>query len=664
MIAIQKIAILSALIYSSLHGYEIEDPPGDRHFGIIYVKRIHSARVFCNYKLLQYNIEIERFTNLRVELSNFVELLREICASTRFSTICTHVTDEIDLFASELERKYRLIESANVESLHSYRKKRNTDAVIDILKKSISITDIGYSDLRQSIEEIRIFISNIEKGQNKNLHYVDYINFNSLAQLALTTIKRHVKYYDLILDVHINSNYKALIDLISIDLVRNELKNLKTKMKAEPCDLVYGVKLIDVVNTLKTSSMKTKIIRNNLSVSFKIPTFFSESYDLVQAIPIPYEQKNATYISQVRIPYYLIRVENSTNETYSFPMTEEEKMNCKHTPGYLLCYPNRYVQITKALEQEPDNFFLPDVQPCRTGKEINSQPISYACHPVETIHTNQVIQLTRTTYYVYITKPTRVRLSCDKTGENILFIKPQVIYHLEDDCSITMDDGNLPKRKNGHMPSLFQNFHVFPIYSVEDKELIGKEPMRLDQESRMRNVQPDFTHIQEQLAQIPRTQIVQKIIDHPELIAISFSLIMIFLMITWATMIYLWQSNRNKLENLESKIPIKSEKITPILPELKCQFNFNDAYLPPKQKKVKFPSSTYDVPKTPARKALLNERFEIEDLDEIVTFDSIVTSCPNILNLNNTPQSIVTEIEPRDLLPTVQYATIIKNQQL
>lgn len=660
MLILRLTSFLWILIQLPIHGYELEDPPSNKQFGIIYVKRIQSAKVFCTYKLLQYNIEIDKFTKLRIELSNFVELLREICTMTRFNSICTHMTDEIDAFAGDLERKYRLIESANVESAYSYRKKRDTDELYSILKKTIATADNGYSDLRQSIEEIRLFLSMLEKGENKLLNYVDYINFNSLAQLALTVIKRHIKNYDLILDILINSNYKALIDLISIDMIRNEIKNLKNKMKGDPCELVYDLKLIDIVNILKMSSMKSKVIRNNFSISFKIPTFLKDYYDLIQAIPIPYEQNGGTYFSQVRMPYYLININKETNETYSIPMTTEEKINCQQVPGRLLCFPKQYIQISKALDREPDYFFLPDVQLCRNNPGQKPHPIAYNCHPIRAMHMNQIIQLTRTTYYVYIVKPTKTRFSCSKGAktDNQLLIKSQIIYHLDDDCSITLEDGNLPKRKDSHLPSLFQDFHIQSPYVIENENLIGKEPIILGNGNRMRNIQPDFAHIQEQMEHLPKIQFAQKIADNPELIAISFSIITILLMITWAIMLYLWQINHDRLNKL-GKINETIENLTPILPELNCRFNFNEPYLPPK-KRVKFPSGTYDIPKTPAKRALLNDEPETSPFEEIIELDSFINTNAEI---SNTHQPFHSILIPQNVIPTVQYATVLKKQQ-
>lgn len=669
MFLLRITSLACILIQLLINGYELEDPPSNKNFGIIYVKRIQSARVFCTYKLLQYNVEIERFTKLRVELSNFVETLREICSMTRFRTICTYMTEEIDVLAGDLERKHRLIESASTESPHSYRKKRNVDELYDVIKKTISITDNGYSDLRQSIEEIRLFIRTLEKGENKLLNYIDYINFNSLAQLAITITKRHIKYYDLILDIHINSNYKALIDLISIDLVRNELKNLKNKMKGESCELIYDLKLIDIVNILKVSSMRSKIVRNNLSVSFKIPTFFKELYDLIQAISIPYEHNGGTYFSQVRTPYYLININRDTNETYSIPMSTEEKINCKHAPDNLLCFPTRYIQISKAPEKEPDYFFLPDVQSCRNNNEQKKTiPIAYNCHPMRAAHMNQIIQLTRETYYIYIIKPTKARFSCTKSVEvnNQILIKPQVIYHLEDDCSITLEDGNLPKRKDVQMPSLYQDFHIREQHVIENENLIGKESIVVGNSNRMRNIQPEFAHIQEQMEHLPKIRLVQEISYHPELIAISFSIIIIFLMITWAVMMYLWQINRNKLNELENinktieNLHDSIDRMTPTLPEMNCHFNFNEPQLPPKRR-VRFASSTYDVPKSIAKTIQSIDEIEIDPLEEIIEIDSIIN--PNNDIASNTHLSFNPPLIPQSMMPTVQYATIIKNHQ-
>lgn len=177
---------------------------------------------------------------------------------------------------------------------------------------------------------------------------------------------------------------------------------------------------------------------------------------------------------------------------------------------------------------------------------------------------------------------------------------------------------------------------------IEDEDLIKKEPSSAGSPNRMRDLQPEYSNLYEEIEKIQTgPRIVRKVLESHESIII-FTIISLIIVITWLIMIFCSIKINREFSKLKEGKKVETPSPITLRPELNCQFNFNEPSvptIPPKTiKRVRFPSGTYDVPRSPACK--LNENKE--EIIEIETFCTGTTST----------------IIP----PTVQYATIIKNK--
>lgn len=227
-----------------------------------------------------------------------------------------------------IDNKHKIIESTNIESVHSYRKKRDLDEIPKIITKSITLSDYSYSDLKQGLEEMRSLYGFIEKSQNKRLTQIDYTNFNSLTTLVILKIKKQLTFLKLILDVTLNPNNNALTDLISLEVLKAEFEIIEKTAQKEHCHIPINLRLIEIAKYLRICKTKTELAGKTLYITLKIPTFYTANYELIKPIPIPFTRVKTSYTITPNSPYYINYMEEDSNSTFSIPLSVEDKLNC------------------------------------------------------------------------------------------------------------------------------------------------------------------------------------------------------------------------------------------------------------------------------------------------------------------------------------------------
>lgn len=254
------------------------------------------------------------------------------------------------------------------------------------------------------------------RNQNRMANHLDYINFDSLTQLTILNLKNHLRLYETILDILMNTNYKKLTDLIPIEKLKLEFQNIQRQASEENCMIPINLDYLNMAQLLLISTISTKRMGNHLMIKITIPTVYQSEFDLLEAIPISSEYQNATYeiipIAQFCL-IYIDKTEEFQNVYYS-PLNLQDKTRCiTLAEGISLCYPDKAMQVTQfntTLEFKPSHyFFLPDLEACdvrnRNFYEHMNHNSNY-CNVRRVRHTNQkplyITPVNQCSYRIYI----------------------------------------------------------------------------------------------------------------------------------------------------------------------------------------------------------------------------------------------------------------------
>lgn len=137
--------------------------------------------MLCRFRTIEYNIEIENIPKLTADFGKIITLLSNLCEKSSFNKTCQYVIDELNYLMTAFKNKYMLMESANVESAHNFRKKRE---ILDVIRKSITLSDYAYSDLKQSTEQLTKVVQQILSQQNKTTNFITQTEFSAIALLT------------------------------------------------------------------------------------------------------------------------------------------------------------------------------------------------------------------------------------------------------------------------------------------------------------------------------------------------------------------------------------------------------------------------------------------------------------------------------------------------
>lgn len=168
-------------------------------------------------------------------------------------------------------------------------------------------------------------------------------------------------------------------------------------------------------------------------------------------------------------------------------------------------------------------------------------------------------------------------------------------------------------------------------YRLEENDLIGKGMIKTGITNQMRNLQPEFNHLYNELEQQTHNpKNISKITGNRELI-LAFASLLSLIILTWSLALYCHLKLRLKLQEMkEIQDPELPCQPPPPMPELSCKFNFLEPSLPPKNKDIKFTSGTYDFPISPARRITEAQSNPSDiELEEIIRIEEIcLPSCP------------------------------------
>lgn len=607
-------AIFFLFIHTTI-ATEITEVPINQK-GSIYPRKIGNTKLPCRNRIIEYNLEIGDIRIAKENIQDSLEILHETCSNTEFHTICQYTISEIKTLITTIDNKYKIIESANIESIYNYRKKRNLDEIPEIMAKSITLSDYSYSDLKLGLDEIKTLNGFIRKFQNKQLNQTDYINFNSLATLIILKVRKQLTFSQLILDITLNPSNNKISELISLETLKEEFNIIQKEATKEHCHIPINLKLIEVAKYLKICKIKTEITGKTLYITIKVPTFHKITYELIQAIPIPFERKQSSYIITPNSPYYINYIEKDINYTYSIPLSLEERLNCTAIIDFIICFPKNPFR-TIEIKSSYDNILISvcNIEQLETQAKWKTFDTDCGIKPIP--HVNQLIYLGRHVYYLHVIKPTILRIRCNENSINTNLNNSVIIRDVKKDCFLHYDDGWFSKLNDLKSKTIYQFSNHHSPYSILKQDLIQKDAVIADNFTSIRNLQSEFGELQEQIRDYNnRPKIVTNILKSDELLII-IGVITLLMIATWALIAYcnyktkiqfstwqqLWRQfwGHNITPNNSSSMSTINEDNQP---KLNYHFNFNTPSLPRKSNSCssrnipKSPMDSYDIPKS------------------------------------------------------------------
>lgn len=397
----------------------------------------------------------------------------------------------------------------------------------------------------------------------------------------------------------INQNPKAIFELIPIDTLKAELNNVEPSLKKEFCEFPVDMKFINLVNLFKVSKIQTRLTINSLKISINIPTFYKNDFVLNTGIPIPFNYKKSVYIVIPSSPYYLTYEDKRTNNTFAIAMSIEEKNGCISMFGKLLCFPKVNYEIINGSEAKlPEYLFIPTYENCNKRKLRllkNLSSIPNGCNINRVQLANKIIQLEEDKFYLHLVAPSIQKFDCNKNHSKHNISQSILLEKIPKTCSIQFDNGFHAEQSDIYVKIIFHSIKS-EAHSISKHDLMKKTFIKNNSQYTIRNLQPEFAELHEQVNNI---KIMPRASNENIHITTILSLVTISSMIL--TCVYITILYR-KLKLSQREFPSKSpSSMSTLPPELKCQFNFElPPILPPKTRsKTSIPCSPcYDYPRS------------------------------------------------------------------
>lgn len=615
-----RMILLLTFLYL-VDGYRIPqatDINEDHTIGTLHLKNLGNAKVFCRHSLIELEIEMDDTQNLQKEIKFSLKLMDDICEATRYRQLCQYTTKEIKLLERTLNEKEKTIQ---LLSRHK-RIRRQTEELEELLEKSIKLNDFSYSEIRQSIEELRRITNNTIKSHNKRLNDIDYINFILLSQLIELNLKRRTSFLDLILEIAANSNHKKLFDLLPAKDLQAELNDLQAKLRDELCHMPFNMNPEEILLYLSLANIGIELFNNRLTIVIEIPTYYETTFKLLEAVPIPFTYKWDSYVVPATFPYALVYKRNDTFQTFAIPITLEEKIKCTQFLNLHLCAPSKDLQvINTAVTGEVENIFRPDFVSCSSRNPKDFITTLKKCSYQKVPHINQIIQLSECDYFVYIVTEAVVTIACEDDTRKYTMNFSNVIKDIDDHCAISFEHGVYPEHKNSVLKSKYQS-NVNLAYTIRRTDLVHTDPPVSNTFDTYKNFQSEHMELHDQIRVFnQRNRVTENIFKSKEFILIA-SGVLILLTCTWVCIIYCSLNFEDRLSNVLKNL--KRESPLTLMPGLKWNFNLVQnpdipPQLPPKHIRrsrdslsslKRSPTGIYDRPRTADQR----ENLKLSDL--------------------------------------------------
>lgn len=456
------------------------------------------------------------------------------------------------------------------EGINEYRKKRFVDEIglklneqiAEIIQNSVTLFDLGYTDLRNNTEEIRKHLACFTKIQN-NLNYaLGYVNFNTLSQIIWNAIRKTRDYTERIIEIVTEEKTNMWTSLIPLWNLRDSFIQVNKDALKENCSIPIQTNEYLIHKYLKLSLTSTRITGNILKIKIKIPTYTTKDYIVYQAIPLPFKYRNSTYLMTLNSDYYLTRHLFSNGRIESTPLTALEYDKCTKLGENTLCNPSSNTQFLRMDEiQTIADLFMPDPNLCSfNGTEMERKQV--ICNVKVIQHKNAMVKLDELFFYIYVLESMRVTIKCVNLEYSKVFDDSQYV-RLDNTCKgepeIIFGNGEIKPHGTilaEQSDTIVQGAAKMNIMS---HDLLKKENITFRNMTReTRDLQPDFAELRDDISKYK--EILQ--VHAPNLklkdstLNSLLGLIFIFFCITWAFMGYMYWKTKLNTKLDEFRIPI------------------------------------------------------------------------------------------------------------
>lgn len=498
--------MILAIISKPTTGLEISTNQSD----ILQINTIDHVKVFCRKYTIQYDFDNKNMYELRNKFFTSISLMERICRTIRSDHLCISTLRELKFLLNKYETKVSYIKNFDTQKMD----KRSIKKISSIIRKTISLSETSYNDLKRGLSEMQTIINSLSKNLNRVQEHLDYMNFASLTEYTNINLQNSIHICNSIIDIFTNKNYAKIIDLLKLEDIKQDLSIIQKQATNESCSLPINLNPLNFIHLLKIMDITPKKSQEYLTLNIEIPTTFGTTFQLMEAIPIPFMYEKKAYEIKPLFDMYLVH-RNAYVNMFSIPFTLEDKINCVDLNSHKLCYPKSSLQITDIMPAQ--NLFLPDYDFCNQKDKGTIEKIlrvDKKCNLIQVSSFNKIIMLTDKIFYIFISTPTVLTINCQGKEQVRAFNSSVLISQLDPKCSLKMEQAF--NRDNNNIQINRQKIDSEPINSVSDSELIQKENKHYVFKN-TRDLQSDFSDMLEQADELyddTTTEITLKPISH------------------------------------------------------------------------------------------------------------------------------------------------------
>lgn len=315
------LAIIVVIVKSENYNSTIFQKVDSLTFTHLYLKNVQEAKVFCRFREISFNMELENYDIIRDKILLLTAELRANCGGSELENSCNHLADDILSLIRASDNKNKIIES--LRGPESHLKNQEQPA-------NVSLTHRGLTGIIQSLNSIKI-----ESTKTRS-----YEQINRDLRDVLTHLQRYVSLNDLILQIVLQTNYQSIIELTSHEALIDIFHTTNAVARAESCQLPKSEGVMDIIRILKASTVRTEIFDNKFLLTLQFITIREQKFNLFQIISLPFTLNNSSFTLTPLSPYYLINVNHTLDKTSIYALSVEEKLNCKIIND-LICFPGQ-----------------------------------------------------------------------------------------------------------------------------------------------------------------------------------------------------------------------------------------------------------------------------------------------------------------------------------
>lgn len=486
-----KLLIILALI-TLCQPYELTKADSKE---LLILNEVQQVYTFCRYHTLQYEIDLKGITNIKTKLVEAIELLNELCKNVHLSYVCSPLIKEIDTLFDNLKQQSKMIKTSKIRP-----EDQRMGSMLNIIERTVILVDATYYNLKQGIEKMQSLVNFFAKKQSRLQDQMEYnIQFDSLAQLTTVNLRKGISLFQSMIEIFIHKNFKHITDIVPTETLKKDITNILHKSRNESCKIPVTTKGTYIHEILHASDIKSFETTYSYAIEIKIPTTNEHSFTLTQGIPLPFAYKNESFELVTPHEYYLIRQETARSPVYAIPLSADEKRNCRATLDRVVCFPEQAMQVTG--ERVRERFFIPQYTLCTFMTLENMIMKPHECRLQRVHHTNQIIQLSPSSYFIYIVTNDSVRITCNQQQTDRVLYEPMKLTNLSPHCTLEIKERYFPEHATE--PSNKIRKFAFPmlIPAILHPDLTEKRTNAFEFQP-MQDFQPDFADVQDELQQV------------------------------------------------------------------------------------------------------------------------------------------------------------------